>query len=335
MRAFWRLLQHSHRYVFRLETLSQTLGPHLLEVLKLENVLVPVGTGGPHGPGTERVSNGGNDDNHMRLSVPDLVALVRRTLRIEGVPLAIPGLGSPREVPAVGTLPLGDAVAEVFLVLQPTSDSAVWFMAARRLMPVKTLLLMPTAEGLPSPLLNLRENGGDVQLRFLDEAMCLHEGHIVMAPGSVTRRAITSPGPFCNVSDPDGTRQITRPEALALKAMAKTMELFIDTTTSVEGGLYRAYASLDGSSWFEDLPWSQATALIELGTARRPMRVSDFTWVDVDDRGKLVERARREVDVELKWRCWRAFKTLPGEFPKDKRFFFDPPAGFRYAFLYF
>jgi hypothetical protein len=325
VRAFWTFLQRFRNPVFTGRELKNAVGDELAHILWRERIAAPTSGGD-----LERRDSQCNDDVVLHFSIAHLVELLRRHLQIDAPLAPMPGFGASKEVLAVGTLTVDGDTTSVFLVVQPVSEAFLWFLQLRRLTPGKTMILVPTAEGLPSQLLHLYQAGGLVQLRFLDETLCVRHGQIVAA----TRRAATAPGPFCHVCDQDGVRLIARPEYHTIKAAAEELELLIDSTTTCAGGLYRASASLDGVPWIADIPWSYAAVLTELGVARRPMRVDELTSIQVDHRDKLIERARSLVDVELTWRAWRAFKTLPADSRADKRYFFDPPVGFRFAFLY-
>lgn len=327
MRAFWRFVQQSSKPVFTGRELKDRIGDELAHVLWREQIVVPIAGSSSEDWRSSQCS----DDVVLRLSVEHLVEILRRDLPIEVVPAATSSFGSAEKVVAIGMRLVDGAPTEVFLALHPVSEAFLWFVQLRRLTPARTKILVPTNEALPPQFMALCGHGGQIQLAFLDEILCLRHGRI----GAAARRATTAPGPFCQVTDASGDRQLTRPEYHAIIAASETHDLLIDMTTTVSHGLYRAVASMFGMPpRIADLPWNQAAVLVELGIARRPMRVNELTSVQVEHPDKLIERARSVVDIELSRRTWRAFKTLPTDSRRDKRYFFDPPDGFRFAFLY-
>jgi L-alanine-DL-glutamate epimerase-like enolase superfamily enzyme len=81
-----------------------------------------------------------------------------------------------------------------------------------------------------------------------------------------------------------------------------------------------------------------AAMLAELVQERRPVRAS---WMKCVRQGgitsavRIMERARTSLDVKTGRMAWRAIRTIThvgGDY-STKEFFFDPPAGFRYAVI--
>jgi len=48
---------------------------------------------------------------------------------------------------------------------------------------------------------------------------------------------------------------------------------------------------------------------------------------------KLIEAARRELDVKVSRYDWRSTQLLRGDTPEAKRYWFRPPEGLRWALL--
>jgi hypothetical protein len=64
------------------------------------------------------------------------------------------------------------------------------------------------------------------------------------------------------------------------------------------------------------------------------MRASELRGLQVagvQNPAKIVDAARRAVDVKLSRYGWRSFHTLAGESTEQKRYVFRPPATLRYA----
>lgn len=326
MRELWRFLQYSSKPVFTGRELKEAVGEELARIAWRELLVEEVS----YSDGEMRRRGVLLDSAMLRFSIERLLELLRRCLGAEPTNVTTLGYGPVLDIAAVGNMAVGAERADVFLVLRPLSESFQWFEQLRRVTPARTIILVPTADGLPARMHHLQQASGPLEFRFLDEILCVRNDQIV----AVARRSTTCPGPYCFITDVAGQRQIDKPEYHATLASADRFDLLIDITTTRVAGFYRAFASANGVPWFTDLSWSQAAVLIELGRAGRPMRADELRSIDVEHPDKLIERARSEVDIEVGWRSWRAFKTLPGESRRDKRYHFDPPPGFRFAFLY-
>lgn len=72
---------------------------------------------------------------------------------------------------------------------------------------------------------------------------------------------------------------------------------------------------------------------MELITTGRSLRAGDFKTVAVNAVDKVVEHARRKLDVRLGRYEWRAIHTLKGATPEAKRWQFRGEAPGRWAVI--
>jgi hypothetical protein len=136
----------------------------------------------------------------------------------------------------------------------------------------------------------------------------------------------------CTVIDQDGSRPLTAREYDALVGRPGEIDLFIDTTVVVDGGGHRARRrNDDGTATESVLTKYEAAALVELIAARRPLDARYLAAVGVNDVAKIIERARRKIDVRRGRYNWRAIHTLAGDRSESKRWLFTPEAGLTFA----
>jgi hypothetical protein len=76
-----------------------------------------------------------------------------------------------------------------------------------------------------------------------------------------------------------------------------------------------------------------AQALVELATTGHALREGDFKTLGVNDVERVVERARKKIDVRLGRYEWRAVHTLAGDVPEAKRLQFRPGEGVRWVLV--
>jgi hypothetical protein len=122
---------------------------------------------------------------------------------------------------------------------------------------------------------------------------------------------------------------------MALVARAAELDLFIDTTITVDGGGHRGVRRDDrGVAEEAALTKHEAAALVELISTRKALRAGDFASVGVNAIDKVVERARSKVDVKQGRYKWRAIHTLAADTPEAKRWQFNPPSEMRFAITF-
>ncbi|MFI5302802.1 MAG: hypothetical protein ACHREM_32330, partial [Polyangiales bacterium] len=197
------------------------------------------------------------------------------------------------------------------------------------------LVLAVDSRGIATAVRDRFAVGQRVELVLLADAVRFEGGALVGAlapPAAVLREpavptnepsAAVSPAPAtptCVLIDRDGYRPITTREYEALVARAADFDLFIDTSTVVDGGGHRARRrDEDGTASEAVLTRHEAAALVELVVTRRSLRAGEFKQVAVDRIDKLVERARTKVDLNVGRFAWRAFHTLKGATTGEKQ----------------
>lgn len=76
------------------------------------------------------------------------------------------------------------------------------------------------------------------------------------------------------------------------------------------------------------------TAYAELMERQQAVRAAEVRATGgVNHPEKLIEAARRELDVKLSRYEWRSTELLRGDTPEAKRYWFRPPEGLRWALL--
>src|SRR5690606_42151746 len=108
---------------------------------------------------------------------------------------------------------------------------------------------------------------------------------------------------------------------------------FLDATRKAGGSRYRG-GRLDGDTFHEEfLTHNEAQAIIELVRTGRPLRAGEFDSLNLNNMDRLVERARKKLDVRLGRYAWRAIHTLTGDSPEANRWQFRPDQLTRWAVL--
>jgi hypothetical protein len=272
---------------------------------------------------------GPDDREALALSVDGLVRVLRRALRIGG-PVDRYEAGFP-DARRIGQ----SAGRDVFLALSPSFPGFDAWLAARG----DALVIVPAGIGLPTSLLDRFGLGQRVEIVPLRQALRL-EGDVLVGALPETVLTLREPAavPYsarivvCLVIDQDGRRQLDADEYKALVERAAELDLFIDTTTTVDGGGYRGLRREDDSTVEEAaLTKHEAAALVALISTRKALRTGDFASVGVNAVDKVVERARSKVDVKQGRYKWRAIHTLAADTPEAKRWQFNPGPGLRFA----
>lgn len=271
------------------------------------------------------------DAQLLAVSMDGLVWQVRRAFGIGGVVDAADA-GFP-DVLGVGLL--GDC--RVLLALQPGLPGFEAWLATLDC----TLVLVPTARSLSLAVRGRFGRGVPVEVRPLYEAVRL-EGRTLVADPAPARAELhdsarpryDAPPPACEVIDRDGRRPVSVADYEELVAGAGSLDLFVDATVTVEGGGHRGLRRLpDGTTEEVTLTKHEAAAIIELVTTRRALRAGDFKTLPVNAIDKVVERARKKLDVRRGRYEWRAIHTLAGARREAKRWQFRPEEVGRWAIV--
>ncbi len=269
------------------------------------------------------------DRDTLQLSVDGLVRVLRRVLGVGGaVEQSDAGFPDTRRI--------GDwAGRAVFLALSPAFPGFEAWLAARG----DALVVVPFGLGLPTGARDRFGAGQRVEIVLLRDVLRF-EGDAILGALPEPLLSLREPtGPayavrsvMCVVVDHDGRRALTADEYAALVARAAELDLFIDTTITVDGGGHRGLRR-DQSGVVEEaaLTKHEAAALVELISRRKALRAGDFATLSVHAVDKVIERARSKVDVKQGRYKWRAIHTLAADTPEAKRWQFNPGPSLRFA----
>lgn len=156
----------------------------------------------------------------------------------------------------------------------------------------------------------------------------------VPGPSQLARRHEPTPWPrmdtsVCMLVSHEGTRPIGEVEYRHIMAETCSLDLFITLVGRCRGSRRDDRGKVEAV----ELEASGAAALAELIERRMPLRPAELRSVTVARPLRLIERARKKIDVRRGRYDWRALRTLPGSGADGRRFFFDPPPAFRFAVL--
>ena len=273
------------------------------------------------------------DREMLALSIDGLVRFLRRALGMGGaVERDDAGFPDARRVGECGG-------RDVFLALSPAFPGFDAWLAARG----DALVLAPFGLGLPTAVRDRFGAGQRVELVLLRDVLRLEDDGAIVGALPEALLSLREPaGPpyaarsvICIVVDHDGRRALTAEEYMALVARAAELDLFIDTTITVDGGGHRGARRDDrGAAEETVLSKHEAAALVELISTRRALRAGDFASVGVNAVDKVIERARSKVDVKQGRYKWRAIHTLAADTPEAKRWQFNPPRQLRFAVVH-
>ena len=373
MRALMRLIQRGPDLTMHARQLSKEIGDGTFDVLMKNGVLErddpadwypcpgPEGDGCPmrviENPGhpthshiavcgcspsqCQDVHLNEEDLEQVTISFAGYVRTLRALFKVDGdfdlKNEAFPGVRS------LGESAWGGVRREAFLATDPSGQSFPSFLALRRKEPrAGSLVLAPSRRWMKYRALDQQGPSDPVKIVILEDTLAISNGEIVINAPAAQANSIkelssqyrSPPAPFCTLIDQDGERTLTEPECRALQARAADFDLFIDLMTPVDAGRYRA-GRRDAEGFFEEKPLTanQAAVLVELISKRKPLRADELKSVDLVQPAKRLEEARKLIDINLSRYNWRSIKTLRGDTPEAKRFFFDPPEGLRFAVL--
>lgn len=260
-----------------------------------------------------------------------LDGLVRQLRRMLGVGGAVE-----RDVGFPDARGLGERAGRpVFLALSPALPGFDAWLAARG----DAVVLVPVARRVATALRDRFAPGQRVELVTLRDILRVEDHALIGAlPERIlqVREPAGAPygarPPVCVVIDHEGQRALSAHEYRSLVARAGELDLFLDTTITVDGGAHRGLRRDDAGAVDETaLTKYEAAAIVELISTRRALRAGDFATVGVNAVDKVVERARSKIDVKQGRYKWRAIHTLAADTPEAKRWHFNPPDRLRFA----
>ena len=337
MNAIWRFLQQSPQSVFDLKSITAVAGREAVDALLRERILVPARV--EHSPLADQSAPGlrrpGSSLEVFAFDMLQLGTMLQRAFRLSGGSALFPGVGHPRGMFLLGTSTTGGRVTEVFFAPQPLHEDLIWFLPARRHLRAYTLILVPTEAGMPDALSpqHHHDAGEHVEVCFLEDCVSLRDGQLVVSSESSPAPIAHPLKPFCACFENGIRRNLSQSQYHAMIGAAAAYGLLIDGTMTVTGGLYRGYASHNGQSREAELSAGEFSVAFKLMTSGRALRPDELRSGRLTMPTRSVERMRTKIDVELGYRHWRAFRTLAADSSRDKRYFFNPPPGFKYAIL--
>jgi hypothetical protein len=269
----------------------------------------------------------------LGLSRGTLVHRLRQAFGISG-PVETGDAGFP-ETSLIGQLGRRD----VFLALLPGIPGFEAWLAMRR----DAFVMVPIGRWLSTATKDRFRPGQCTELVILEEVLELVDGRFVL------KRPIASEGrqagmealsgvfrqpTVCVLHENGGRRELTATQYRQIVDQAAQCDLFVDTTAVVKrGGVRAGKRTPDGRHEEVVLTRNEAAAIVELVTAGRALRRGDFRQIAASHVNKIVEHARRKLDVALGRYEWRTIHTIKGSVPAAKGFVFRPPEGLRWAVI--
>lgn len=333
LQSFFELLEREEVSVFPTEHLAARLGREVFSALERVQILVRAEPRTYPGGGTG--SGMAGDPHAADLTSVSKLRLARMVQELLG-----PTLTSDvrRQVPynffTLGLGTWGTRERMIFLLFNPE--------VLPKLFDVRvdayhgSLMLVPTRRGVPGSFA-LQDYSARLELMFLEDIMSVEDGRLCLDRSKVIT-SLSPPAmsgePMFQILDRGGMRYVGELQARQLATRAADLDLWIDMTNALEAGRFRAGRRLlDGTHEEVVLPRNHAAAIAELAECRLALQPRDFVSIELVDAARVVQRARRAVDVRLSRYTWRSIHTLRGETPGAKRYLFNPPQDLLFAIL--
>ena len=237
----------------------------------------------------------------------------------------------------LGELSRGERLYDVFLCRAAWESAFEALLSDRLLSSRRSIVFAPTPRGIPLDLLHRYALGGHVTLALLVDFVALHDGMLVLRPTfeelTADRQAETEASWILITRD--GRRSIASQDYADLVGRAEQFDLFLDAGAPGHSRAYSAgYRGEDGTFHRVTLSPLQMHALTELVSRGAPTRAAELRSLQtagVQNPARIIDSARRAVDVKLSRYGWRSFHTVAGESTEQRRYVFRPPATLRYA----
>lgn len=241
---------------------------------------------------------------------------LRRAFRVDG-PMDFTPVGC-REVFRIGDLRGRPA----YLGLMPGFEGFEFWLAHCG----EAYVMVPIGRWLSTLSLGRCLPGSATEVIVLADVLEMREGGLV-AHWPKAPREIT-----CVAYGHEGRFELTDREYRRLVARAAQYDLFLDTTYVARDNGYLGHKRhLDGTREETVLSRSEAAAIVELASRRVPMRLGQFRSIDVGHLVRIVEHARKKLDVTLEQRSdWRSIQTHKGITSEANEFHFHPPADLKW-----
>lgn len=226
---------------------------------------------------------------------------------------------------------------EVLLCTNLNGAAPVAFLLARKAQRQPTLVLAHARTRFTSPDVEAHFGAGDVVVVFLADELELVAGQVQRRQVLIAREPVATYGApaFCVLVDPDGVREIDEATYRRVLASAETeLDLLLDLTTTVSAGRHPTGRREDGAYIKGSVTPQQGAAYAELMERQQAVRAAEVRALNgVNHPEKLIEAARRELDVKLSRYEWRSTELLRGDVPEAKRYWFRPPDDLRWVLL--
>jgi hypothetical protein len=263
-----------------------------------------------------------------------LVALVAELFRVRG-----PANLRDEVFPCahrLGRAPWRGQEREVLLCTNLNGAAPLAFLLARKAQRQPTLVVAHARTRFTSPDLDAHFGAGEVAVVFLEDELELVGGRVQRRREPAAREPIADYGApaFCVLVNADGARQLDEAAYRDLLASAHDLDLFLDLTRTGSAGRHPTGRREADQLIAGSLTPQQAAAYAELMERQQPLRAGELRALrGVNHPDKLIEAARRELDVKLSRYDWRATQLLRGDTPETKRYWFRPPEGLRWALV--
>jgi hypothetical protein len=263
---------------------------------------------------------------------------LRHLLRLEG-PFQL--LDDPYwDTVLLGTLRGQGDPYDVFLCVMTWHRTLNQLLAERMAVPRRTIVLVPTSNGVSLDIVHRHIPGGRVVLGFLADVVAVgHEG-LILDPGfdHLLHPVGTAPAPFCMLFDAERNRLLTLEQYEAFIKRADEFDLFLDATFPRAGKRYVGGKRDERGVYIPvALSRNEALAFVELVSRAAVTRASGLACLRaarVATPVRVVEIARKKLDLKLGHRYkWRSLHAVGDTHGDDRSYLFKPPAGLRYAIL--
>ena len=226
---------------------------------------------------------------------------------------------------------------EVLLCTNLNGPSAVAHLLARKAQQLPTLVVAHARTRFTSPDIDQHFATGHVVVVFLESELELVAGQVARREVLMVRDSVTpyKAAPFCVVIDASGRRTLDKADYDAFVARAEDdLDLFLDLTTTVAAGRHPT-GRREGAVFIRgSVTPQQGGAYAELMERQQAVRAAAVRAIqNVNHPAKLIEGARRELDVKISRYEWRSTELLRGDSPEAKRYWFRPPKDLRWALL--
>ncbi len=292
---------------------------------------------GQDSPNCEDVSLEDGEVEEYQMSHERFAGSLRRLMGLEGSFQVLDSTYA--DTVQLGELRGRDGVRDVFLSLARWgwSCSLGVLLAERMVVPRPSIVFAPTARGIPLSVVHRHGAGSHVVLGILADVLDGRGTELALRisfDALVRSPALAAPV-FCVAYTSEGKRSLSRAEYDEILERAHELDLFVDAVVPRHGRkLAAGRRTIAGTVVSVMLSISEARALAELVARGGALAPREFASLKaVGGRAKVVQTARKKVDVKLARYEWRAFHTAIGEGDTDHRYVFRPPPSLRYAVL--